>query len=142
PCNGGPCDACSVAAGATMNGHCDLFTGTPCDDGNACTRTDACQAGVCVGANPVMCPAPDLCHTVGLCDPSTGICNNANPVMCVAKDACHLPGQCDPKTGLCSNPEKPDGQPCDDGDSCTQTDTCKKGVCVRSDPVMCVAKDA
>jgi len=31
--------------------------GTPCDDGNACKRTDTCQSGVCVGTNPVSCTA-------------------------------------------------------------------------------------
>ncbi len=51
-CNAGPCDACSVAAGAAVNGTCALFTGPACDDGNACTQADTCQAGVCSGQSP------------------------------------------------------------------------------------------
>src|SRR5206468_11822757 len=31
--------------------------GTACDDGNACTRTDASRAGVCTGTNSVRCTA-------------------------------------------------------------------------------------
>jgi hypothetical protein len=31
--------------------------GTSCDDRNACTRTDTCQAGACVGGNAVTCAA-------------------------------------------------------------------------------------
>jgi hypothetical protein len=73
-CNGGPCDACSVAAGAAADGTCALFSGLPCDDGDACTQTDACQNGVCVGGNPIECTAPDACH-VGSCDPATGTCH-------------------------------------------------------------------
>src|SRR5207249_10891658 len=29
--------------------------GATCDDGSACTRTDTCQAGTCIGTNPVVC---------------------------------------------------------------------------------------
>ena len=50
--------------------------GTPCNDGNACTQTDTCQAGTCTGANPVTCAAPDQCHDAGTCNPATGVCSN------------------------------------------------------------------
>lgn len=76
--------------------------GASCDDGNACTRTDTCQAGVCVGGNPVVCAAKDQCHTAGTCDPATG---------------------------TCSNPDKPNGTSCDDGNATTCSDTCQSGVC-------------
>jgi hypothetical protein len=46
--------------------------GTVCDDGNACTQSDTCQNGVCVGANPVECIA-DICQQ-SACNPSTGLC--------------------------------------------------------------------
>jgi hypothetical protein len=45
----GPCEACSIAAGAALDGTCGPTTGTLCDDGDACTEADVCQAGVCVG---------------------------------------------------------------------------------------------
>jgi hypothetical protein len=51
--------------------------GTTCNDGNACTETDVCQGGVCVGTNPVSCPPPsDACHAAGVCDPASGSCSN------------------------------------------------------------------
>ena len=50
--------------------------GTACNDGNACTQTESCQGGICVGVNPVVCTASDQCHTVGTCDPATGQCSN------------------------------------------------------------------
>jgi hypothetical protein len=75
-------DQCHVA------GTCDPSTGacsnpiapdgTGCNDGNACTQTDACQAGACVGGNPVTCTASDECHVAGTCDTSTGACSNPN----------------------------------------------------------------
>jgi hypothetical protein len=111
--------------------------GTACDDGNACTQTDSCQAGNCVGANPVVCAAQDECHVPGVCAPTTGSCSNppvadgtacddynpctqtdscqagncagANPVVCAAQDECHVPGVCVPWTGSCTNPAAPDG---------------------------------
>ncbi|MBX3196622.1 MAG: hypothetical protein KF894_00595 [Labilithrix sp.] len=65
-CNGGACDACSVAAGAAVDGTCALFTGTACDDGDICTPIDTCQAGVCTGSSP--------CSGAGACAPVSGAC--------------------------------------------------------------------
>ncbi len=42
----------------------------------------------------------------------------------------------------CSNPLAPDGTPCNDGNLCTQVDTCQGGVCVGSNPVVCSVLDA
>src|SRR2546428_45129 len=49
--------------------------GTSCNDGNACTRTDTCQAGTCTGGNPVVCTALDQCHVAGTCNTATGTCS-------------------------------------------------------------------
>jgi hypothetical protein len=140
-------------------GMCDMTTGmcvnpakpdgAPCDDGNACTQSDVCAGGTCVGGNPVTCTAMDACHDVGVCSPMTGKCTNPTkmdgtmcddgnactqtdiclagvctgltPLSCPAMDACHALGACDPKAG-CVNPAFPDGTPCPGG-------TCVAGVC-------------
>jgi alpha-tubulin suppressor-like RCC1 family protein len=143
--------------------------GTPCDDGDPCTQTDTCQAGRCTGGNPVVCAAPDACHVGGACDPTTGacsvvaaadgtpcddgdactqtdtcqagVCTGKNPVACAASDACHVVGVCNPATGACSNPSAANGTPCNDGNACTQTDTCQAGVCTGGNPVVCVPPD-
>jgi hypothetical protein len=184
-CTGGACaggnpvicvaiDSCHVA------GACDPSTGvcvnpvvpngTACNDGNACTQTDVCTSGVCVGGNPVACAASDACHVSGTCDPTSGVCSNpsapdgtacndnnactqsdtcvtgacvgANPVTCAASDACHVAGTCDPTSGVCSNPSAPDGTACNDNNACTQSDTCLAGTCAGSNPVVCTAMDA
>ncbi len=153
-----------------QSGQCEpQFNTAPCNDGNACTQTDTCNAGACVGANPVVCTASDQCHDAGTCDPGTGTCSNpakadgtacsdgnactqtdacsagacvgANPVVCTASDQCHDAGTCDPGTGTCSNPAKADGTACSDGDACTQTDACNAGACVGANPVVCTASD-
>jgi hypothetical protein len=161
-------DQCHVA------GTCDWHTGqcsnpakangTACNDGDACTQTDTCQAGVCTGSNPVTCTAQDQCHVAGTCNPSTGTCSNpakpngsacndgdactqtdtcqagacvgGNPVVCAA-DQCRQAGTCDPQTGQCNGLPKPNGTPCDDGNDCTQTDACKAGACVGSNTKAC-----
>ncbi len=172
-CGGGvttDCVACSVAAGSTTDGSCEpVADGASCDDLDACTGTDSCDAGACVGADPVVCTALDDCHDVGTCDPETGVCSHphlpdgapcddgdgctqtdacddgvcvgADPVVCAALDDCHLPGTCNGETGLCNHPHEADGASCDDGDACTQTDTCHDGTCVGANPVVCAALD-
>jgi hypothetical protein len=107
----GQCQACNV--GGSL-GKCAPTSGGSCDDHDACTQTDTCQAGVCKGSNPIVCTASDQCHVAGTCDPSSG----------------------------CSNPAAPDGTGCDDGNVCTQTDTCQTGVCTGANPIVCKAEDA
>src|SRR5207237_2613948 len=89
-------------------------SGARCDDGNECTQSDTCQAGTCAGTNPVVCTASDQCHSAGTCNPATG---------------------------ACSKPVKSNGAPCDDGNDCTQSDTCQAGACVGTNPVVCTASD-
>jgi cysteine-rich repeat protein len=160
-CSGGTCAGvardCSGAADQCNDGICDEAkdrctspkpNGIPCNDNNACTQTDKCKSGACVGSNPVSCSTPDQCHDA-TCDPATGTCGvqpkgngspcnddnactqsdtcvagdclGASPVVCSALDQCHLPGTCDPANGQCSQPTRPDGAACNDGNGCTQT---------------------
>ena len=160
----------SEVCNAGVPGHPNKSDGTSCDDGNACTQSDSCQSGTCTGLNPVVCPTPDPCHTAGACNPTTGQCSNpaktdgttcsdgdacttgdscqagtctgGNPVICTASDACHVAGTCDSQTGVCSNPIANDGTLCDDGDACTQIDTCEAGVCTGGSPVTCTPSDS
>jgi cysteine-rich repeat protein len=169
-CGGGVCIPgtprdCSGAADQCNFGTCDESKdrcGTPkanglgCNDANACTQTDSCQAGVCTGSNAIQCGASDQCH-VGVCAPATGqcaevakangaACEDGNlcttsdtcqvgactagaAVTCAAANECQLPGTCAAATGQCTYPSKPDGLTCDDGDSCTAGDACLSGEC-------------
>src|SRR6185369_4577892 len=91
---------CDPATGACTNPN--KANGSSCNDSDACTQTDTCQAGTCTGNNPV---------------------------SCTAQDQCHVAGTCDSATGMCTNPNKADGSSCNDGDACTPTDTCQAGTC-------------
>ena len=170
-CNLGTCEpgtpvVCTALDQCHVAGVCDPATGicsdpaavdgTACDDADACTQTDTCQAGVCTGANPVVCTASDQCHVAGTCDPATGTCSNpaatdgttcddgslcttadscqagvctGTGVVCTASDQCHAVGTCNPATGTCSNPALADGTACNDGLFCNVGETCTAGVC-------------
>jgi MYXO-CTERM domain-containing protein len=159
------CQACSVAAGAPVDGTCAPLSGTTCSDGNACTQNDTCSNGTCVGGAPVVCAALDACHAAGTCQPATGLCTNpakpdgtacddgdgctqtdkcqagacvgTNAKTCAAPDACHQPGTCVPATGTCTYAPKADGTACSDGDACTNGDSCQAGACVPGTPTVC-----
>jgi hypothetical protein len=156
---------CDTATGACSNPL--KSNGTPCDDGTLCTQGDTCQSGTCTPTSTVTCTALSPCHDVGTCDPTTGVCSNppksngapcddgdactqndtcqdgfcdgADPVVCTAQSQCHNVGTCNPATGVCSNPQKTNGTACDDGNACTQTDTCQSGACNGADLVVCTA---
>jgi len=63
-CNSPP-SSCYGASGSCTNGSCTypFQNGIACDDGNACTVNDTCNAGVCAGA-PKVCntPPPNVCN--------------------------------------------------------------------------------
>jgi hypothetical protein len=186
-CQAGTCTAgapvvCGGADACHKAGVCDPATGqcsaaskpdgTRCEDGNACTQLDRCQAGVCTGGSPVTCAPADACHDAGTCNPATGqcvmgtpkgdgapcsngnactfdetchagVCGGGKTVTCnTPGDACHEAGVCDPTVGHCVSKPKPNGTPCKDHDKCTQVDTCQAGVCTGGDPVVCNAPDA
>lgn len=67
--------------------------------------------------------------------------NACAPVVCAVLDQCHVAGICEISTGTCSNPAAPDGTSCNDGDLCTQTDSCRSGACLGTNPVVCAASD-
>src|SRR5262249_29877300 len=171
-CTGG--DACHDA------GTCNPATGqcvpvpradeTPCDDGNACTMGDTCQAGVCMSGAARTCTAPDACHVAGECNPATGECMpmpvaDATPCRCgnactmgdmgqagvctpgaartcAAPDACHVGGECNAATGECMPMPVADGTTCSDGNACTVGDMCRAGVCTSGATRTCAAPDA
>jgi hypothetical protein len=161
----GPCDLQETCTGvaATCPADASRPNGTACNDGNACTKSDTCQSGACVGASPVVCVAGDSCHVAGACEPSTGVCSNpakadgsacndgngctqldtcqagtctgSSPVACAAIDACHGVGACDAITGVCSNPVLAPGSSCSDGNACNGLETCTAaGACLAGTP--------
>ncbi len=133
--------------------------GSSCDDGNTCTRMDACKGGQCNGQLvTALCDDGDPC-TIDVCVNVPGAtydCQHA-PVDCddglaCTKDGCNggscqhvdLCGTegctvlaCSPTSGQCEVAgDIPDGQACDDGDICTYDDTCASGSCV-GQPIDC-----
>jgi Tol biopolymer transport system component len=96
----------------------------PCDDGFACTSSDACQAGVCTGA-PIDCSDNDLCNGPESCDPLSGACQAGVPADCNDTNSC-TDDSCDPILGCVHTPNT---GACDDGDACTTGDACSAGAC-------------
>jgi hypothetical protein len=152
-----PLDQCHNAGACNpMTGVCSnpaKTDGSGCNDGNACTRTDACQGGTCRGGNPVTCLAANQCRGAGVCDPATGSCSNPpktgsqcnDDMPCTYEDTCTSEGACVGKKIVCDSDDtatrtcngtatcdvvpKP-GAACDDGNPCTKGDVRKSdGSC-------------
>ncbi|MCB9729663.1 MAG: hypothetical protein H6744_05160 [Deltaproteobacteria bacterium] len=150
-CAGGPC---SVGSCDLTDGLCTVVAlpdGSACDDHNACSLDDACQAGVCTGTQGAVCDDGNPC-TDDVCAPDKGcvfknnfaLCEDGDP--CTAPDSCVAgvcqPGEaacsdgnpctvdaCDPVSGACSHMAT-DSVPCSDGSECTFGDHCEVGVCI------------
>jgi hypothetical protein len=97
-------DACNLGVCNPLTGACltiPVSEGGSCDDGDPCTSVDTCTTGVCTGS-PVNCSGLDDACNSGTCNASSGVCE-AFPIN--------------------------DGGTCDDGDPCTNLDTCAAGTC-------------
>jgi|GEM_PF-4165362 len=98
--------------------------GEECFDDATCYGDLRCVANICVPCTcDIMNDCCDGCFPInegGPCEGGEGIC----------------------RKGFCSNcVNKPNGTACDDGNPCTQTDSCQNDECTGSNPVICVAMD-
>lgn len=126
-----------------------LPDGLLCDDGDPCTFSTTCVGGACGGGdNLCSCLVDDDCYEDGdLCngtpecvDLATGGkgCQTApeTPVTCPAPDDPCLKAVCVPSDGSCVT-EVLAGATCDDGDPCTQSDTCDDDAACAGVPIVC-----
>ncbi|MBI5610661.1 MAG: hypothetical protein HY902_17425 [Deltaproteobacteria bacterium] len=95
--------------------------GKPCDDQNACTAGDSCDAGLCQLGQLIDCSDSNPC-TTDSCAADAGCQQVPGSGACDDGDACTVQDQC--AGGSCS------GNPlgCDDNNPCT-LDSCSAGQC-------------
>lgn len=109
-----PPSTCHLPVGTCSAGECSYAlrsAGATCDDGNACTTVDKCQAdGTCTGTE-LSCTTPPNAQ----CYAAEG--------TCVSGECTYLP--------------KDAGAACDDGDACTDGDTCKADQACAGTPKTC-----
>ncbi len=164
-CSAGKTKTCVDGLACTSDG-CDAKTGAcsftkltataeapaPCDDGDACTKDEACKDGLCQGGKPGGCDDGNAC-TFDACDAGKGCLNVETAAPCDDGDACTKGDQCvkgvckilsvvscndgkvctddscDSKTGTCAHVTKADGTACDDGNACTTGEACAAAAC-------------
>lgn len=136
PCTEDTCDASS--------GECaSIAISSPCDDGDACTSSDLCQAGVCTGSPAFACIEDADCAACDSNDPCKGTPQCGEDGFCILDPTTAF--QC-PQEGLgsceinqcvnddgdptCQTIGLEDGTQCSDGSECTVGDVCQSGSCV------------
>ena len=126
-CQQASCDngECGVAEQADL---------TPCDDGDACTAQDQCQAGLC-GGTPVDCNDDNEC-TLETCEAETGACLTTladgpcdDGDDCTANTQC-AEGDCTGGEIVCECITTEDCAGLEDGNACNGTLTCVGNECV------------
>jgi hypothetical protein len=142
-CGGSSCNGGFNCGG---NGRCAACGGSNqpcCASGNACQSNLTCGAGntcQCGGIGQACCGGSACTDDGNSCNGSEvclGTCQHQYPVICTALDLCHNVGTCQPSTGTCTNPAKTGGT-CNDGDPCSQNDSCQSGTC-QGTPMSCAS---
>lgn len=125
---------------------------SPCDDGNACTKSETCLGGVCkagVNANTCQCQKDaectanedaTLCNGTLYCDKAAGVCvvNPATVVTCsTAFDTDCEAAVCQLLTGKCALAPVHQGNICGDGGVCSGGGWCALGSCVTENKQVC-----
>ena len=158
PGNAAPCDDDNVCT----TDDCDPKLGCQhghvsgdCDDEDACTLSDACTEGTCVG-EATDCDDDDPC-TDQSCESKGGCLFSANTAACddgsacTSDDGCDV-GQCKGTTISCADGNPCTGEGCeskagctyvakvggcDDGNPCTTGDVCKSAACLGLPMISC-----
>ena len=125
---------------ASAGGEC-CSAGT-CDDGNPCT-VDACNGdGTCshtAAANGATCTGTNKCDQAYSCQ--AGACVGIEPGHLRRERRMPCRRDVQSRERRMSNPDAPNGTSCNDGNACTQSDTCQSWACTGSGPVTCAAED-
>ena len=100
-----PCQSCAPttddAGVSSSNTKWSNVTGGACDDGDLCTKDDACQAGTCKGTSFASLCSDGYSCTTDLCDGKGGCLGNTlKSGFCLINGACHKDGTNNP-TGAC-----------------------------------------
>jgi hypothetical protein len=148
---------CTDDSCAPLSGCVHTNSEVPCEDGNLCTTGDICSQGLCVAGPALVCNDGNVC-TDDSCDVDEGCLFQANDAGCDDGNACTTGDSC--VAGACAGGAPPDcddgnvctndgcdwqtgclhqnnTEACDDDTVCTQTDLCKDGICVGSNPLSC-----
>lgn len=129
-CAKGVCDPADLSAN-DITGCTKSFLpfGTLCDDGNACSLQDLCDAGFCVGTDWETCDDGVACTKDSSCN--NGECGHTpDDTKCPPPGQCQETMSCDVTLG-CVAENKADGTPCDlDGKPKCTPDTCGQGECI------------
>ncbi len=132
PNPGDPCESCFPEKSTTAWSDGD---GLPCNDGSACTSADVCLSGTCTGA-PYACSDGLEC-TNSLCDGLGGCSTVVIESFCAIEGKCYGAGDLQ-SVGSCTKCDPAQNQKqwspapaisCDDGNPCTQSDTCSGFTC-------------
>ena len=131
PCTNDTCDPNTGACVYTPN------DANVCDDGNACTLTDSCVNGTCVGSGVSAlcgcittsdCTAQEdgnACNGTLVCLNNACVVDTATVVTCDASaDTVCLKNTCASDTGVCQMKPTATGTACSDGNACTINDAC------------------
>lgn len=132
---GNACQACKTATSETGWTPFAASEHVACDDGNACTKTDECTAGSCLGAQ-YSCIDTFAC-TDDVCDGKGGCTNPVKTGNCLIGGTCYTDGArentsncnvCDDATPAAWSPAAT-ALTCNDANACSKNDVCAGFTC-------------
>jgi len=134
-CLDGQCN--SLGAHSSECVAVSIKEGEPCDDGSTCSHDDQCGGGVC-GGTSYDCDDGLIC-TVDVCDGSGGCDHPVKDGWCEIGAGNCVPAGADRPGNFCQAclvdksktawSNKDNNAPCNDGDACSEDESCQSGTC-------------
>ncbi len=133
---GGPCDQSETCTGESPTCPVDGFAPSTqvCRPAvGACDRTETCPGDAPACPEDAAQPDGEACDDGQFCTVGdrceAGTCRSAGPRDCADESACTV-DRCEEASRQCVHDSAPlEGTACDDGNACTEKDTCAAGTC-------------
>jgi formylglycine-generating enzyme required for sulfatase activity len=112
------------------------LTTVDCDDSNPCTMDNCTADSICehIVQIGLACNDENACTTGDNCN-ALGLCTSTEAIFCNDMNSCTIDG-CAPDLG-CQYELLPDESPCDDSSLCTLDDSCHAGICTAGSMKVC-----
>jgi hypothetical protein len=132
-------EECDLGTNNGKTGYCCSVSCKFVTNGTLCRDiAGPCDSKCFLDLKMLMLVVPETCNGKAALCPTDSVVPSSTLICQQAPTICYNDVYCNGVSTSCpANPAKPNGTTCDDGNECTQIDTCQGGKCVGTGACVC-----